>query len=128
MASLRHFHSIPRYKILFHDVVKGRVGCNILFCTPLRILGESPSQSGARLKMFSTTLSSLAFLNSRRAIFVLCIIGRLKWCAINRRANFGCYVTLSYYTQSNLETSTPCTTSLVVGSKIFLCFEDAHLV
>ena len=28
-----------------NDVVKGRVVCNILFSTPLRILGECPSQS-----------------------------------------------------------------------------------
>ena len=61
-----HFVLIPLYKIPFHDVVKGRVGCNILFCTPLQILGESPGQSVRGLKMFSTTLASLAFLNSRQ--------------------------------------------------------------
>ena len=49
--------------------MKGRVGCNILFCTPLQILGESPSQSVRGSKMFSVTYWSLAFLNSRRTIW-----------------------------------------------------------
>ena len=62
MAYWWHFVSIPLYKIPFNDVAKGRVGCNILFSTSLRILGESPSQSVRGSKMFSVTYWSLAFL------------------------------------------------------------------
>ena len=40
--------------------MKGRVGCNILFSTPLRILGESPSQSVRGSKMFCVSCWSLA--------------------------------------------------------------------
>ena len=61
MASGWQFRSIPLYKISFCNVVKGRVGCNILFSTSLRILGESPGQSVRGSKLFSITLASLAF-------------------------------------------------------------------
>ena len=61
MGSWWQFRSIPLYKISFCNVVKGRVGCNILFSTSLRILGESPGQSVRGSKLFSITLASLAF-------------------------------------------------------------------
>jgi len=115
-----HFVSIPLYKIPFNDVVKGRVGCNILFSTPLWILGESPSQSVRGSKMFFVTYWSLAFLNSRMSNN---IENRPPRCASDRRSAFfpnGRDGRTYLRTQSNLRTSLPCTTSLVVaGSKAY---------
>ena len=59
--------------LLWHS--QGHVGSNILLLYPSTIFWESPGQSVQSSKVGSTTLSSLAFLNSCQAIFVHCIIG-----------------------------------------------------
>ena len=113
MASWWQFRSITLYKISFRHVVKGRVGCNILFSTPLRILGESPGQSVRGSRMFSMTLASLAFFlihvkaMHHRASTILMVFSDRRsnfWSAFERYSNFGSW-TGRDYTQSNLRTS-----------------------
>ena len=97
-----------------NDVVKGRVVCNILFSTPLRILGESPSQSVRGSKMFCVPYWSLAFYLCAASSGVNGVLRIYEMRILD-----GTGLT-HLRTQSNLRTSLPCTTSLVVaGSKAY---------
>ena len=99
-----------------NDVVKGRVVCNILFSTPLRILGECPSQSVQFSKNVLHHFGKPCVFKFTSRHY---ISSGVYNSASSSDAMFGkkdvTYLLTYLRTQSNLRTSLPCTTSLVVA-------------